>query len=95
MELSRPVRGWDDAGLPNPGKGDRGVSILLVIGALAVLAAWVAVVVARKRAARRAAVARARLRARRRRLPVVSANLRGLEFREPGLSFDDRDARDA
>lgn len=94
MELSRPVRGWDDAGLPNPGKGDRGVSILLVIGALAVLAAWAALIIGKKRAARRAAAARARLRARRRKVPVVSANLRGLEFREPGLSFDDADARD-
>lgn len=70
------------------------MSVILVMGALAVLAACVAAVVARRRAARRAAAARARLRSRRRRLPVVSANLRGLEFREPGLSFDDRDVRD-
>ena len=71
------------------------MSVFLVMGALAILAAWAAVIVAKKRAARRAAVARARLRARQRKLPVVSANLRGLDFREPGLSFEDRDSRDA
>ncbi|MGB5103893.1 MAG: hypothetical protein WBO04_11335 [Steroidobacteraceae bacterium] len=67
----------------------------LVVAALAILAAWVAVIVARRRAMRRAAAERARLRARRRRVPIVSANLRGLEFRERDLRFDDVDAGDA
>ena len=69
--------------------------LLFLIGSLAIGAAWAAAVVARRRAARRAAAERARLRARRRKLPVVSANLRGLDFREPELKFDDADARDA
>lgn len=66
---------------------------LLVVGALGILVAWAAVIAARRRAVRRAAAERARLRARRRKVPVVSANLRGLEFREQELRFDDgRDA---
>lgn len=72
-----------------------GVDAFLVVAALAILAAWVAVIVARRRAVRRAAAERARLRARRRRVPIVSANLRGLEFRERDLRFDDVDAGDA
>lgn len=73
----------------------RDVAALLVVGVLAILAAWAAMVVARRRAVRRAAAERARLRARSRKIPVVSANLRGLEFREQELSFDDKDGRDA
>jgi hypothetical protein len=45
---------------------------------LALAAAWGWVIVARRRAARRAAEARARQKARRRRMPAVSANVRGL-----------------
>ena len=71
------------------------MNVLLLMGSLALLAACGAVVVARRRAARRAAAERARLRARRRKVPVVSANLRGLEFRQPVIRFDDGDARDA
>lgn len=66
-----------------------GVDAFLVIAALAILAALAAVIIARRRAVRRAAAERARLRARRRKVPVVSANLRGLEFREQELRFDD------
>lgn len=72
-----------------------GVEALLVVGALAILAAWAAVILARRRAVRRAAAERARLKARRRKIPVVSANLRGLEFREQELRFDDAERRDA
>jgi len=72
-----------------------GVDAFLVVAALAILAAWPAVIIARRRAVRRAAAERARLRARRRKVPVVSANLRGLEFREQELRFDDADAGDA
>lgn len=72
-----------------------GVDAFLVVAALVILVAWAAVLVARRRAARRAAAERARLRARRRKVPVVSANLRGLEFREQELRFDDADAGDA
>jgi hypothetical protein len=72
-----------------------GVDAFLVVAALAIVAAWAAVIIARRRAVRRAAAERARLRARRRKVPVVSANLRGLEYREQELRFDDADARDA
>lgn len=72
-----------------------GVEAILVVAALAILAAWAVVIVARRRAVRRAAAERARLKARRRKIPVVSANLRGLEFREQELRFDDAEGRDA
>jgi hypothetical protein len=71
------------------------MNVFLLMGALAVLAACGAVILRRKRAARRAAAERARLRARRRKVPVVSANLRGLEYRQPAIRFDDGEARDA
>jgi hypothetical protein len=49
------------------------------------LAAWVGVAGARRRAAQRAAEARARARARRQRVPLVSANVRGQATRKPDI----------
>ena len=50
----------------------------LVIAVLALVAALLAALVSKRRAARRAAEARERARRRRSRMPVVSANVRGL-----------------
>jgi hypothetical protein len=61
-----------------------GVGLLL----LAVLAALVG---ARRRADRRAAEARARLQARRSRVPLVSANLRGQSAQKPDIWRDSAD----
>jgi hypothetical protein len=60
------------------------VGALSMAALLALAAAWAWVIAARRRAARRAAEARARQRARRRRIPAVSANVRGL----PGEQVD-------
>jgi uncharacterized membrane protein len=49
----------------------------LILTGLALVALWVAIVAGRRRAERRADEARARAQARRARVPVVSANLRG------------------
>lgn len=66
------------------GAESRDVDGWLVAGAtvLAVLCGWVGV---RRRAARRAAEARARLRARRSRVPLVSANVQGLAAGKPDI----------
>ena len=60
----------------------------LVAGAvvLAILGGWVG---ARRRAERRAADARARLRARRSRVPLVSANVQGLSSGKPDIWRDE------
>jgi hypothetical protein len=50
----------------------------LILASLALLVLWVAIVLGRRRAVRRANEARARAQARRARVPVVSSNLRGL-----------------
>lgn len=50
----------------------------LILAGIALLAAWGAMLGARRRATRREAETRARARARRQRVPLVSANLRGL-----------------
>jgi len=60
------------------------VNALLIAAAILLLAVWGAVVLARRRAARRAAEREARARARRRKVPDVSANVRGL----PGNDAD-------
>jgi hypothetical protein len=49
----------------------------LILAGVALLAAWAMLLVGRRRAMRRAAEARARALARRQRVPLVSANLRG------------------
>ena len=70
------------------GAESREVDAWLVAGAmaLAVLCGWVG---ARRRAARRAADARARLRARRSRMPLVSANVQGLSSGKPDIWRDE------
>jgi hypothetical protein len=59
-------------------------ALLLLVGSL------VAAGAARRRAARRRAEEIARARARRRKVPVVSANVRGLPSGEPDLWVDER-----
>lgn len=54
--------------------------------ALAILFGWVG---ARRRAARRAAAARARLRTRRNRVPLVSANVQGQSLGKPDIWRDE------
>jgi phage protein D len=61
-------------------------ALLLLVGSL------VAAGSARRRAARRRAEKQARARARRRKVPVVSANVRGLPSGEPDLWVDDRNS---
>lgn len=64
------------------------------IAALALLlASFLAARAARRRAARRVEEARARARARRRRVPVVSANVRGLPSGEQDLWAEERDPK--
>jgi hypothetical protein len=65
-------------------EADMDVGALSMAALLALAAAWAWVVAARRRAARRAAEVRARKLARRRRIPAVSANVRGL----PGEQTD-------
>jgi hypothetical protein len=60
---------------------------------LALAVAWGWLVALRRKAVRRAAEARARLRARRRRIPAVSANVRGLSG-PPPVRQDDLWARE-
>jgi hypothetical protein len=97
MELSRsaPAAGecWPVA--PGPGgrelhrrraaNEDRDVNALLSAAVVLLLAIWGAAMLARRRAARRAAAREARVRARRRKVPVVSANVRGLPGNETDL----------
>jgi hypothetical protein len=61
------------------------VGALSIAALLALVVAWGWVVITRRRAARLAAEARARRRIRRRRVPAVSANVRGLPGEEPDL----------
>jgi len=66
------------------GAGYREVSAWIVAGGV-LLACWIGMAGARRRAARRAAEAKARARARRQRVPVVSANVRGQSARKPDI----------
>jgi hypothetical protein len=61
-------------------------ALLLLVGSLVTAGA------ARRRAARRRAQEQARARARRRKVPVVSANVRGLPSGESDLWADDRNS---
>jgi len=63
---------------------------ILAAGVLVVLA--LAIYTARRRAARRRAEARARQLARRRRVPLVSANLRGRPASKPDIWREELDA---
>jgi len=97
MELSRPAPAVGGCLPVAPGPGgrelhrrsagnkDRDVNVQLIAAGLLLLAVWGAIVLARRRAARRAADREARARARRRKVPVVSANVRGLPGNETDL----------
>jgi uncharacterized membrane protein len=67
------------------------VGTWIVLGAV-LLAAWIGIASARRRAAQRAADARARARARRTRVPLVSANVRGQSMDRPDIWRDELDA---
>lgn len=68
----------------------RDVGTWIVLGTL-LLAAWIGIAGARRRAAQRAAEARARARARRTRVPLVSANVRGQSTNRPDIWRDELD----
>jgi hypothetical protein len=70
---------------PQRRDADMDVGALSMATLLALVAAWGWVIAARRRAARRAAEMRARQRARRRRIPTVSANVRGLPGEQQDL----------
>jgi len=69
-------------------EADMDVDALSIAALLALAAAWGWLVALRRRAARRSAEARARLKARRRHVPAVSANVRGLSGPPPGRQDD-------
>ena len=73
------------------GAGYRDVGAWIVLGTV-LLAAWIGIASARRRAAQRAAVARARARARRTRVPLVSANVRGQPTDRPDIWREAADA---
>jgi hypothetical protein len=62
------------------------------IAATVLLVGWIAVVCARRRAARREVAARARARLRRQRVPLVSANVRGQSTRKPDIWREERES---
>lgn len=66
------------------GTGYRDVVAWIVAGTV-LFACWLGFAGRRRKAARRAAAARARLRARQRRMPLVSANVRGQPARKPDI----------
>jgi len=63
-----------------------------IVAGAALLAVWAGLVAARRRAARREAEARARNRARRNRVPLVSANLRGQSAQKTDIWRDEKNA---
>jgi uncharacterized membrane protein len=67
------------------------VGTWIVVGTV-LLAAWIGIASARRRAAQRVADARARARARRTRVPLVSANVRGQSTDRPDIWRDELDA---
>lgn len=73
------------------GAGYRDVGTWIVLGTV-LLAAWIGIASARRRAAQRAADARARARARRTRVPLVSANVRGQSMGRPDIWREELDA---
>lgn len=72
------------------GAGYRDVGAWIVLSAV-LFAAWLGIAVARRRAAQRAADARVRARARRTRVPLVSANVRGQSTDRPDIWRDERE----
>jgi hypothetical protein len=56
-----------------------------VVAGIVVLACWAGFAGVRRRAARRDAMAKARARARRQRVPLVSANVRGQPVHKPDI----------
>lgn len=73
------------------GAGYRDVGAWIVAGTL-LLAVWVGIAGARRRAAQRQAEARARARSRRQRVPLVSSNLRGQATRKPDIWREEAEA---
>jgi len=67
-----------------------------IVAGIVLLGCWVGFVGARRRAARREAAAKARARARHRRVPLVSSNVRGQRARKPDIWRDEAEiaARD-
>jgi hypothetical protein len=63
-----------------------------IVAVIVLLAAWAWLVGSRRRAARRAEEARARARAKRRRAPLVSANVRPQAERKPDIWREEREA---
>jgi len=74
-----------------PAAGIRDVGTWILAGAL-LLAAWLGVAGMRRRAARRCAAERARARARRSRMPLVSSHLRGQSAQKPDIWREEREA---
>ena len=63
-----------------------------IVAGIVVLACWVGLSGARRRARRRETEARVRARARKPRVPLVSANVRGQPNRRPDIWRDEADA---
>lgn len=63
-----------------------------LVAGVVLLATWVGVASLRRRAVRRAAQSRARARARRPRVPLVSANVRGQPTRKPDIWREEEEA---
>lgn len=70
--------------LRRPAPGNREVGAWIVAG-IVLLGCWVGLVGARRRAARREAAAKARVRARHRRVPLVSSNVCGQRAHKPDI----------
>jgi C4-dicarboxylate-specific signal transduction histidine kinase len=73
------------------GAGYREVGAWIVAGTV-LLACWIGMACAGRRAARREAAARARARQRRQRVPLVSANVRGQSTRKPDMWRDESES---
>ena len=69
----------------------REVDVWIVAGGV-LLACWIGFAGARRRAARREAETRSRARARRQRVPLVSANVRGQPVRKPDIWRDETES---
>lgn len=69
------------------------MKVLLVVALPMLLAAWAAIVHARRREARRAAELMARVRARRRSMPVASANVQGLGAKRNFITFEEMERK--
>jgi hypothetical protein len=90
VRIAPTERGSDGRKPRRYGAGYRDVVAWIVAGLLLVI--WVGLVSARRRAARREAAARARARARRNKVPLVSANVRGQPAQKPDIWREEQDA---